>query len=137
MGHQQDTGSTVIYEFVKPPETVYTWTELGTILVFRGLVGIDLDNYMQRILMKPQSAAQRATIELRTERLGGHYRNSRIFVLHGSGYPDGTSETQVQLLVQGKEGLYNIQRTKRTADLDDATVSSWVKFLQTARIEWR
>ena len=133
VGHQQDVGDTAIVETVRQPETVENWTEIGTTMIYRNKVGIALDRFNQIVFERTQSLTQEATLESRAERLPGEH-DSRIFVIRAKNYQDGTSETQVQLWVQGDQALYNIQRTKRTADLDQETVDRWVRFLMGARV---
>ncbi|MBI3331039.1 MAG: hypothetical protein HYZ96_02885 [Candidatus Omnitrophica bacterium] len=137
IGHQQDIGHTAIVEVVRPPETVHNWTQLGTMMVFRDDIGkwmaTHLDDTVNRLFEGAKTRAQEANLDARPERLVGPF-DSRIFIIVGKGYPDGTSETQVQLLVQGRNVLYNIQRTQRTSQLDRETVEAWVRFLQTARV---
>jgi len=137
IGHQQDVGHTAIVEVVRPPETVHSWTQLGTMLMFRDdagrWMGAHLDETVSRLFESARARAREARLDTRPERLSGPF-DSRIFVIVGNQYPDGTSETQVQLLVQGTNALYNIQRTQRTPGLDRQTVEAWVHFLQTARV---
>lgn len=137
VGYEQDNGSQAILETVISPETVENWTQIGTVLVTRGDVestaNFDLDVLVDALVKRAQTNARDVQIEKEKEGLPG-IEASRIFVIKAKDYPDGTSETQVQLLVKGKKSVFNIQRTKRTADLDQETIRAWVAFLKTARL---
>lgn len=137
VGFEQDIGSQAIKEMVKNPETVENWTEIGTVLVTRGDVAstanFDLDTLIDALVRGARAKARDVQIDIEKEGLPGA-ETSRLFVIKAKDYPDGTSETQVQLLVKGKKSIFNIQRTKRTADLDEKTIKEWIAFLKTARL---
>lgn len=134
VGYEQDAENQAIIETVKTPETVENWTEIGTVFMFKDVIGTDLNNYIQKVAEISKMRAQRSELVIVTNGIEGEY-DSRIFVIKAQNYRDGTSETQVQLILQGNKALYNIQRTKRTADLDNETINNWINFLRTVRIK--
>ena len=123
---------------VRSHETVQNWTELITFSSSKNRAR-DLDlvlNTTQELLRSRCRDGFRFAVRSR-EPVGGF--PARIFsahcrVLSPSSHSSDASETQVQLIIGGHDKLHNVERKRRTSDLDKKTLDQWINFFKTARI---
>jgi len=135
LGHKQDAGNIAVAEFVRGKETVENWTELGTMVFVRNLPNVDLDAYLTTIDEESKALCKEVRFVIRSGYpMVVDGRPARIFVVRCKELPNGTSETQVQLIIAGRQAFYNLQRTKRDFNLDEETVRKWSAFLKTVRV---
>jgi hypothetical protein len=146
--NQIETAMTTMAELVHDDETLENWTQMIEVTsmssrspVMEKLGGLDAfiqltddaaastceEGWDLKVVdEEPINGFTARVFVTRCERL------SRTAHTHESVW--GTSETKVQLLIEGRQNLYNVIRTKRGSDLDERSVNEWIAFLKNVRL---
>ncbi len=129
-------------KLVRSHETVKNWTELITFNSSKNSHrDLDLVLNLSRELLRSQCREGFQFTVRSREPVGGF--PARIFTARCQALshipsPNNRgldeSEAQLQLIIAGHDKLHNVERKKRTSDLDKNTLDKWIDFFKTARI---
>jgi hypothetical protein len=131
---RQENQSIAMVELVRKPETLDRWTQIGTMIWYKGMRSPDMRaNYAKYVEIFKRGCPDVRTAVHVVEQDAEFPR--LIFSQECPRTPkDGHPEAALWLIVQGKQSLYAAHRALKAETLPEELRNQWVEWLKTARV---
>lgn len=131
----QENTKMKIVEFLKENETFENWTDLGTLITYKGITGSEVEQ--RAVLLHEQTKMNCPQSKLTIIEM--EKKNEYPWIIFSLENPVSgkykTPESQIWLCIQGKASLYLANRAIKKDKIPEKTKTLWMEFFKLAKIQ--
>ena len=134
LGSSQENEQMVVIDLVRGDETVENWTEIVTMITYKGVKNKKVEEMKQVFYGHTKKICANAKLtELEKNNVASN--PWIIFSIECGGFADGTGpESQVWFVIQGKDALYANQRALKVPEIPVQTKQKFLSFFKKAKL---
>jgi hypothetical protein len=137
LGNSQETAEASVLEIIHEKETLQNWTEMGTMMAWKGVTNVSLDKIMDEIFYQSKVKNEKAKRTF----IDSDNKCKYPWILFTIEAPifkdDGKPESQIWYILQGKEGLYPTFFAVKKETLSKEQIAKYSTFFKTAQVVYK
>lgn len=137
VGSIQNNSQMELIEIIKDYETFDNWTEMGSMISYKGVKNRDVEEVMNLLFKSIKDDCSEANLTV----LDKNITSANPWIIYSIECPkykkSNTPESQVWYLIQGREALYSNSRALKLPALPETIKQKYVKFFLSARLVYK
>lgn len=137
VGSNQENAQMAMLELIHTNETLENWTEIGTMMSFKGAKNVPMDKAMNMMFEQAKQNSPKAKLTFIEKDEEVEYPWI-IFTIEAPNFKNNKKpESQLYYIVQGKQALYSNFRAVKQEIIPTDLKEKWIKFFKTGKVVYK
>jgi len=129
----QEDDQLIMLDFLRNDEKLDNWTEIGTMQTIKGAAGVPMDKTMNIMFEQTKNKCPKARLTFIEKDEKAEFPWI-LFTIECPSFSDGTPESQLWYIVQGKSSLYVNFRAIKKSKISKKIKLKWIDFFKSGKV---